>query len=536
MPHRICARPPRGRVVPPPASSDPDTIRAFLEDAAHFPGGHAETVAFPRTEGEVSAVVRSAARVLPIGAQSSVTGGATPHGGVVVSTSKMVEVLEVGRGAVRVQAGLPLVTLKADLARRGLYYPPAPTYDGAFVGGTVSTNASGAATFKYGSTRAWVNGLTVVLASGAVLDIDRGQVRAHEDGYFELEDDGWVVRIPVPRYTMPRVAKRSAGYHAEPAMDLIDLFIGAEGTLGIVVEARLAVVSPAPALCLALVFFPSEAAALEVAGRLRRESRETWRTRDARGLDVSAIELLDAGSLALLHEDGADAKNGIEVPRGTDTALLVQVELPAGTGGEQAFEAIGAALEPGGDETGLGRFCRILEAAGVLDNAQVAVPGDLARATQFFEFREAAPEAVKRRVALAKERVHPRIQKTAADMIVPFDRFAEMMAVYREGYGRRGLQHAIWGHVSDGNVHPNVIPRSIEDVKAGQEAILEFGREAIARGGCPLSEHGVGRSPIKQALLRQLYGDEGIAQMRAVKAALDPAFRLAPGVLFPPSP
>ena len=65
----------------------------------------------------------------------------------------------------------------------------------------------------------------------------------------------------------------------------------------------------------------------------------------------------------------------------------------------------------------------------------MAVPGDAARATQFFEFREAAPEAVKRRVALAKERVHPGIQKTAADMIVPFDRFREMMEVYREGYG-----------------------------------------------------------------------------------------------------
>ena len=117
-------------------------------------------------------------------------------------------------------------------------------------------------------------------------------------------------------------------------------------------------------------------------------------------------------------------------------------------------------------------------------------------------------------------------------MIVPFERFGEMMRVYRDGYDRRGLSHAIWGHVSDGNVHPNVIPRTLADVKAGQDAILEFGREVIARGGCPLSEHGVGRSAIKQALLRQLYGEEGIAQMRAVKKALDPHGKLAPGVLF----
>ena len=365
-----------------------------------------------------------------------------------------------------------------------------------------------------------------MLASGGVLEIERGQVQAHPEGYFELEEDGRAVRVPVPRYTMPRVAKRSAGYHAEPGMDLIDLFIGAEGTLGVVVEARLAVVSPAPALCLALVFFPTESGALEVAGRLRRESRETWRTRDPRGVDVSAIEWLDAGSLLLLHEDGADAKGGIVVPPGTETALLVQVELPVGTGGEQAFDAIAEALEPGGDGHPLGRFCRILDAAGVLEETQVAVPGDAARATQFFEFREAAPEAVKRRVALAKERVHPGIQKTAADMIVPFDRFREMMEVYREGYRRRGLRHAIWGHVSDGNVHPNVVPGSLEDVKAGQEAILEFGREAIARGGCPLSEHGVGRSPVKQALLRQLYGEQGVR--RDARGESGPRSRLPP--------
>ncbi len=533
MPHRIRTRPPLGQAGLPPRASDPDAVRAFLEDAAHFPGGQAEAVVFPRSEAEVAETVRTGVRVLPVGAQSSVTGGATPLGGVVLSTSKMNAVLEVGRDEVRVQAGLPLVTLKADLAARGLYYPPAPTYDGAFVGGTVSTNASGAATFKYGSTRAWVRGLTVVLASGAVLELERGQARAHPDGYFEIEEDGRLVRVMVPTYTMPRVAKRSAGYHAEPGMDLVDLFVGAEGTLGVVVEARLGVVSPAPALCVVLAFFRSEAAALDLAGRLRRESRETWRTRDPRGLDVSAIEMLDAGSLALLHEDGADAKNGIELPPGTETALIVQVELPAGTSGEAAFDAIAAALEPGGDAHPLGRLCRLLDAAGALEDAQVAVPGDLARAAQLYEFREAAPEAVKRRVALAKERVDPAIQKTAADMIVPFDRFAGMMEVYRGGYRRRGLRYAIWGHVSDGNVHPNVVPRSVEDVRAGQEAILEFGREAIARGGCPLSEHGVGRSPVKQALLRQLYGDEGIAQMRAVKAALDPAFRLAPGVLFP---
>ena len=82
-------------------------------------------------------------------------------------------------------------------------------------------------------------------------------------------------------------------------------------------------------------------------------------------------------------------------------------------------------------------------------------------------------------------------------------------------------------------MHPNVIPRTSDDVRLGQQAILECGRQIIAMGGCPLAEHGVGRSPVKQALLRELYGETGIQQMRQLKSALDPDCRLAPGVLFP---
>ena len=90
----------------------------------------------------------------------------------------------------------------------------------------------------------------------------------------------------------------------------------------------------------------------------------------------------------------------------------------------------------------------------------------------------------------------------------------------------------MWGHISDGNLHPNVIPRSIDECESGKAAILAFGREVIRLGGSPLAEHGVGRNPVKQQLLLELYGREGVEQMRAVKRALDPEFKLAPGVLF----
>jgi D-lactate dehydrogenase (cytochrome) len=97
----------------------------------------------------------------------------------------------------------------------------------------------------------------------------------------------------------------------------------------------------------------------------------------------------------------------------------------------------------------------------------------------------------------------------------------------------RGLDLAIWGHISDGNAHPNVIPTRAEHVVLGRDALLEAGRAVIALGGSPLAEHGVGRNPLKQQFLALLHGASGVAAMRAVKDALDPHGLLSPGVLLP---
>jgi D-lactate dehydrogenase (cytochrome) len=248
---------------------------------------------------------------------------------------------------------------------------------------------------------------------------------------------------------------------------------------------------------------------------------------------VSAIEYMDARSLALLHEDGVDRANGIALPPGSAAALLVTLELPSDTGSDEAFDQIGRAQDTDAPDTPLIRFCRMLLEAGVLEDVAMAVPGDRPRAEQLLAIREGIPAAVNQRVARAQRLEHPRIEKTAGDMIVPFERLETLLEVYEQEYRRRGLDGAVWGHISDGNVHPNVIPRSLADTESGKEAILAFGREAVRLGGAPLAEHGVGRNPIKQQLLREFYGESAIDEMRAVKRALDPEWKLAPGVLFP---
>ena len=532
----IHSRAPRGAArnaaAPGNIQRDADVVRAFLEDAAHFPGGHAEGVISAASEADIAQAFAGPVPVLPIGAQSSLTGGATPMGEVVLATSRLNRILEIGADTVRVEAGVTLTDLDQALRRAGRYYPPAPTFMGATVGGIIATNAAGAATFKYGTTRDWVNAVTVVLPDGRVLDIERGAVLAHPDGYFEIESETGSARVPVPRYRMPQTRKLAAGYFAAPGMDLIDLFIGSEGTLGVVTAATLRIVPVRPAMCLAFVPFALRSGALAFVRQVRGLARDTWRTHDPNGIDVSAIEHMDARCLELLREDGIDRQQGVTIPPGSEIALLVTLELPPGTSSDRAYEEIGNAREPDAPDGPLRRFCRLLDAAGVLDDVEVAVPGDEARANQLLAVREAVPAAVNQRVGRAKQDVDARIEKTAADMVVPFDRLEELLTAYETSFGAHGLDVAIWGHISDGNLHPNVIPRSFADVEAGKAVILELGREAIRLGGAPLAEHGVGRNRVKQRLLEQLYGHEGIDDMRAVKQAIDPEWKLAPGVLF----
>jgi D-lactate dehydrogenase (cytochrome) len=263
---------------------------------------------------------------------------------------------------------------------------------------------------------------------------------------------------------------------------------------------------------MALVVCSDDSQAVALTAMLRENARAAWSGQGT--LDVAAIEYMDGRALRAVPDE-AFTRAGVARPPGQSVLLLIQIE-------------VGADEEPT-----LARLQAVLSAVGIENDPHLALPGDDRGAERLFFLREAVPSSVNTIVAATK-RTHPDVEKTAGDMVVPFARLAESIALYRATFERCGLDYAIWGHVSDGNLHPNVIPHSFEDVRRGREAILEIARAIVAMGGAPLAEHGVGRSALKQQLLRELYGDEGIDQMRAVKRALDPHWKLAPGVLFPP--
>jgi D-lactate dehydrogenase (cytochrome) len=249
-------------------------------------------------------------------------------------------------------------------------------------------------------------------------------------------------------------------------------------------------------------------------------------------VDVQSIEQIDGRGLALLHEDGVDAACGVRL-EGAQMALIVTLDLPPDTTPQMAFDQIGRAFDADAPDTTLVRFSVLLQQGGAFDRAEIALPGETSRLAQIAALREGVPAGLNGRISRAQHAVDRRIEKVAGDLLVPFRHVGMLLDACTTELGGRGLDFAVWGHLSDGNLHPNVIPRSYEDVESGRTALLALGREAIRLGGVPLAEHGVGRNPIKQQLLVELYGTEGVKDMRAVKRAIDPEGKLAPGVIFP---
>lgn len=483
-------------------------------------------MAFPESEGEWSELLAGQQPLVALGAQSSLTGGATPAGAMAVATAGLTEVLQDRGDRLRVQPGLSLVRLLELLQDGDRSFPPVPTHLGATCGGVVSTNASGARTFKHGSTRPWVTGLTVGLAGGELIDLERGQCLAEPGGVFELERaGGGRLRLPAPVEPRPAVPKCAAGHLFAPAdgspCDLIDLFIGSEGTLGLVLEVELAVrARDRDELLLAVPF-------ADVLTALRRVELLT-RSRD---LDLAGIEHLDGACLRLLNEEGIPGRLGFRFPDPCETVLLLLVDLPRSDDHSDLVDQL-AATGQGASTPLSGLFAALADDGVELERIELALPGDHARREAFFALRESAPELVNHRIGHHRQS-EPRLHKVGGDPIVPVECLPELIGAAADLAEQAALELVTWGHASDGHLHPNVIPRDYDELRRGEELQLALGRLAIELGGAPLAEHGVGRHPIKQRLLAEFLGPEGLARARAMKRALDPRGILAPGVLLP---
>jgi len=503
--------------------------RNYLMDESRLEGD-ASILYFPKTEVHIATFLEEMnSKGIPVtisGGRTGIVGGAVPFGGAVLTLEKMKGItgLRKERDAwrVRVQPGLTLrefrdavengcigkyldesfsdwKELESFLMEYGDYfYPPDPTEETATIGGTVSTDASGARSYRYGSTRRYVRRLRIVLADGTVLDVERGAYRIDHKFMICRAGGGTIRELTVADINVKGV-KNVAGYFLEKGMDLIDLFIGSEGTLGVISEVELQLERRPGRIASLLAFLNSEDHALSFSSDLSGYS------------NIISIEFFDNRALLYLRED-EDFPRNIPIDAST-TAVLTDFFYRS----DDELVEIGESFE------------RDLERYSLdLENTCLGV--DRGEVERIHSIRRKLPQKINEEFARRKVGI-PNLHKIGTDTAVPRDKIAELFKSYRSLLLRSNLEHLIFGHIGEGHIHVNILPRNVEEVDLAKSTALELARIAVEQGGSVSGEHGIGK--LKRELLKMMYNSSQIRVMQEIKKAMDPNLILSPGNIFP---
>ncbi len=447
------------RLGPDRVVVDPAQLITYEVDGS-FDRGHPDGVVFPRSVDEVVQVVRWAAEhrtpLIARGSGTGLAGGAVPEiGGLVVQLGLMNKVLEldlIGHSAV-VEAGTVNLIFDNQVRKHGLFFPPDPSSQRtATIGGNIGTNAGGPHCFKYGVTSNYVTGLEVVLSDGRII---------HTGGRaFDM-----------------------------PAYDLTALFVGSEGTLGIITRADLRVLRDPPAVRTMLAAFDS----VEHAG-------EAVSAIIARGLVPATMEMMDSSIVRIVEEY---AHPGLPLDAGA--VLIIEVDGYPESVGPQIAE-IEATL----------RECNVRE----MRIAQSAAERD-----RIWFARKSA--------AGAMARLAPAYY--LLDGTVPRSKLAETLAIVNQIIEADGFRTGHVFHAGDGNLHPLILIEDPSD-RTLIARILETGRKilaaCVAAGGSITGEHGVGIE--KRAFMSLMYGPTELSLMWDMKEIFDPVGIMNPGKVLPP--
>ncbi|MFN2492379.1 MAG: FAD-binding oxidoreductase, partial [Pyrinomonadaceae bacterium] len=431
------------------------------------------------------------------------------------------------------EAGVMLSDLQRFVESEDLFYPPDPTERSCFLGGTVATNASGARTFKYGPTRSYIERLKIVIANGEVIDLRRGELKADPVGRIRIPlASGAALEAQMPTYQMPHTRKHSSGYYVEPDVDVLDLFIGSEGTLGVIVEIEVRLLPKPEGLLSGIVFFDSEvnilafvseARSVSLSNRqlngvqgnglgtlmekalqvsLRQTTDQTRRSNEWNGpaIDARALEYFDRESLGFLRE-----KYGT-IPNNAAGALFFEQETTSAT-----------------EDQIMSDWLTLLERHSALNDSSWFATNEPEQA-ELRKFRHALP------VLMNEWFAHYRQRKISTDMSVPDEAFPQMLKFYQDALRASELRYTIFGHIGDNHVHVNILPQTDNEAATAREMYLRFIKKAVELGGTISAEHGIGK--LKRDYLRELYTDENLREMAALKRSFDPAGILGRGNIF----
>ena len=515
-----------------------DTYALYLDDESHSFDGKADKIIFPSSEAEIATIMKNAFdNGIPVtiqGGRTGLTGAAVPLGGMALNLEKLTELTFMmydkseGLYSISAEAGVTLEDLVSVVESKNLdklqgrgtaeqqkaleqflgeaetfTFPVDPTEMSAWLGGIVACNASGAKTFKYGAVRPWVCRLRVVLANGDILDIERGKVKADNGKFIIVLSDGTEVEVTIPTYTMPKT-KNAAGLFAEPDMDLIDLFVGSEGILGIITEVELGLVKHEENIMTVMAFFPSIDDAVNFVYDVRAPDSP---------IKMDFMEYFGTHAIEMIKEKASGS--GIKVPAlSDDTKAIVFFEFSFT---EENMEEMVMGLE----ELLMKNNTSSESSWAGMDRSELA---------KMKTVRHFVPETVNGIIAMRKAE-YPEIHKIGTDMAVPDEALKGYLDYYIETLDKQGMEYVMWGHIGDNHIHVNMLPRNNEEVHQGMDNYMTFAKRAVELGGTVAAEHGIGK--LKRAFLEAMYGESGIKEMQNVKKALDPKWLINRGNMIP---
>lgn len=484
--------------------TNPDEFENYLVDASNFKG-NCEAVYFPENSDEIVWIIKEANKnkftVTTAGNRTGLTGACIPQNGIVIATDRLNKIIEINQKQfyALVEPAVLLSDFQKELKQHKLFYPPDPTETNCYIGGTAATNASGAKTFKYGPTRNYVIGLQIVLPDGEVIDLERGKQKANGYKLTLSTQAGKNINLNIPDYTFPKV-KNASGYFVQKDMDAIDLFIGSEGTLGIITKIKLKLLPQPEDTISCVLFFEDERNALKFLEEARDISYQNKKSSINNNVNALALEFFDERALRFLSKDFS------AIP-------------------DKAKAAIWFEQESTSDD-----FESILEAWNFLMQTN-----NVNEETAWFAFSNADKEKIKDFRHAISWKVNDYIarnnfRKLGTDVAVPDKVFSEFYLTLQGWAKQSKIDFVAYGHFGNSHIHLNFLPKDDDEFNEAKKIYRQICEEAVRLGGTISAEHGIGKT--KRDYLLMMYGEANIRKMAELKKSLDPNLILGIGNIF----
>ncbi|MBL7998553.1 MAG: FAD-binding oxidoreductase [Candidatus Kapabacteria bacterium] len=478
-----------------PRYTDNEIIIPYCTDASNGKG-YADELVIPDSVNEVVEFMRSTRGMVTLsGGGTGLGGGRIPDGGSIVSLERFQAcTYDSALKQLTVQSGVSLADVHRIASEYGCFFPPDATEWGASVGGTMATNASGARSYRYGASRHHVVAIDVLLANGELMRLRRGQHTA-VDGILKLPSAGGdVYSIPVPAIPRPLTSKNAAGLFLVPNLDAIDLFIGSEGTLGVITAATLQLQILPESVTGMIIFFQTSDECVSFVEAIHENELRRLVT------PPRLVEYFSSSSLAVMRTKTTG------IPDNAHAALWVEIEHASDNADEVLEQWFGWLKDytPLGDETW--------------------IAGSDAGRERLRRFRHALPSGVYERLTATGQR------KIGTDFAVPHSYLRQLVENYAEYEQQFGDRMILFGHIGNAHLHANFFYANDSEEREAQNAYMNLLEFTLRVGGTVSAEHGIGR--IKKEYLRKMVGDDTINTYRAIKQTLDPHWRLNNGVMF----